>query len=202
MRVRRVLTLVIQSLGCLLYKLCSKSEEHMGLTLKEEFMITIRHGEATDIPRLTEIYNYYVTHTFVTFDPKPASIEDRQKWFNKYLKSGPYQIFVAEQDDIVLGCASSSQYREHIAFRETVEVGIYIANEARGKGIGTLLYNSLFEILKLEKIHLAVAGIALPNQASIALHKKFGFTEVGVFKEYAIKNNQYISSIWLQKLLN
>lgn len=165
-------------------------------------MITIRHAEVADIPRLTEIYNYYVMHSFVTFDQKPASVEDRQRWFNKYLKSGPYQALVAEQDDMVLGCASSSQYREHVAFRETVEVGIYIANEARGKGIGTLLYGRLFEILRLEKLHLAVAGIALPNPASIALHKKFGFTEVGIFKEYAIKNDKYISSIWLQKLLN
>jgi phosphinothricin acetyltransferase len=170
--------------------------------MKEELMVTIRHAEATDIPRLTELYNYDVTNTFVTFDPEPVSIENRQEWFSKYSKNGPHQVLVAEQGSIVLGCASSSRYREHIAFRETIEVGIYVANETRGQGIGTLLYSRLFEILKSERVHLAVAGIALPNPASIALHKKFGFTEVGIFKEYAIKKDQYISSIWLQKLLN
>jgi phosphinothricin acetyltransferase len=60
-------------------------------------------------------------------------------------------------------------------------------------------YKELFSLLKSEPLHLAVAGIALPNEASIALHKKFGFEEVGVFKEYAIKNGKYISSIWMQK---
>jgi phosphinothricin acetyltransferase len=56
--------------------------------------------------------------------------------------------------------------------------------------------------LKNEALHLAIAGIALPNDASVALHKKFGFEEVGVFKEYAVKNGQYISSIWMQKRLS
>jgi L-amino acid N-acyltransferase YncA len=76
-----------------------------------------------------------------------------------------------------------------------------LAPEVRTKGVGTLLYQELFSLLKNEPLHLAVAGIALPNDASIALHKKFGFEEVGVFKEYAIKNCKYISSIWMQKRL-
>ncbi len=61
------------------------------------------------------------------------------------------------------------------------------------------MYEALFKKLETENLHLAVVGIALPNEASIALHKKFGFEEVGIFKEYAIKRGQYISSVWMQK---
>ena len=71
-----------------------------------------------------------------------------------------------------------------------------------GKGIGSQLYHSLFKILAEEDIHLAVVGIALPNDSSIALHQKFGFKQVGVFDEYAYVAGKYYSSIWLQKRLN
>ena len=78
----------------------------------------------------------------------------------------------------------------------------WLAPEQRTKGLGSLLYEALFTKLKSEPLHLAVAGIALPNDASVALHKKFGFTEVGVFQEYAMKHGQRISSVWMQKRLD
>jgi len=63
-----------------------------------------------------------------------------------------------------------------------------------------LLYRELFDRLAHERVHVALAGIALPNDASVALHEKFGFAEVGIFREYAVKNGQYVSSIWMQRL--
>jgi phosphinothricin acetyltransferase len=68
--------------------------------------------------------------------------------------------------------------------------------------VGKLLYAALFAQLKEEKIHLVVAGVALPNPASVALHKAFGFSQVGVLSEYALKNSNYISSVWFQKLVS
>lgn len=93
-------------------------------------------------------------------------------------------------------------YRDHPAFIETIETSIYLSPVATGKGLGTLLYEQLFTILKNEKVHLAVVGIALPNEASIRLHRKVGFEEVGVFREYAKVNGKYFSSIWMQKRLD
>ena len=103
--------------------------------------------------------------------------------------------------DQVLGYACSQRYRNLEAFRETVEVSIALDVSSRGQGVGTALYHALFDSLAVEpSVHVALAGIALPNDASVALHRKFGFTEVGTFREYAIKNGQYISSIWMQRV--
>ena len=112
---------------------------------------------------------------------------------------GPYRLLVAQRGNRVLGYACSARYRDHEAFRETVEVSIALDASSQGQGIGTSLYRELFDRLAHEPVHIALAGIALPNDASIALHQKFGFTEVGTFREYAVKNGQYISSIWMQR---
>ncbi len=158
-------------------------------------MINIRNAEERDLDRLTQINNHYILNTNATFDVEPQTIEHRKTWFKKYHAHGPHQLLVAEDVNLVIGCAYSSRYRDHFAFDQTVETSIYLAHDYMAKGIGSLLYKALFEKLKAEDLHLAVVGIALPNDSSIALHKKFGFEEVGVFKEYASKHGQYISSI-------
>jgi phosphinothricin acetyltransferase len=83
-----------------------------------------------------------------------------------------------------------------------VETSIYLHPEQRRGGVGTALYTALFKILQQQPIHLAVAGIALPNPGSIALHRKFGFETVGTFKEYACKRGVWISSTWFQRAMN
>ena len=165
-------------------------------------MIEIRNPLPTDLPALVAIDNYYIQNSYCTFDTDPRTVEERTKWFNSYKTTGPYRLLVATENGKVVGCCSSNKYRDHKAFEKTIEVSIYLAPECRSKGVGSLLYQKLFSDLKDEPLHLAVAGIALPNEASVSLHKKFGFTEVGVFNEYAVKNGAYINSMWLQKKLN
>jgi phosphinothricin acetyltransferase len=133
-------------------------------------------------------------------DTRPVSVAERRDWFGQFSARGPYRLLVARRGDQVLGYACSQRYRDHEAFRETVEVSIALDVSSRGQGVGTALYRALFDSLALEpSVHVALAGIALPNDASVALHRKFGFTEVGTFHEYAIKNGQYISSVWMQR---
>jgi phosphinothricin acetyltransferase len=160
--------------------------------------IVIRNGRETDLPRLVEIYNYYVLNGHVTFDTELATVESRRPWFEAF-STGPHQILVAEGSQGLLGCATSSPYRTHAAFDQTVETGIYLNPSARGKGVGTQLYAALLGVLESQPVHLAVAGVALPNDASVALHRKLGFEEVGVFCEYAIKRDVRISSMWFQR---
>lgn len=164
-------------------------------------MITIRNSTISDIEQLALIDKFYIENSNITFDVQLKTPEQRDQWFAKFKNTGPYRLFVASEDGKVLGYCSSNRYREHSAFERTIETSIYLAPDCRSKGIGTLLYKKLFEELAEEPLHLAVSGIALPNDASIRLHKKFGFTEVGIFSEYAIKNGNFISSIWLQKRL-
>jgi phosphinothricin acetyltransferase len=160
----------------------------------------IRKAEVCDLPQLVEIFNYYVLNGHVSFGTERHTEESRKRWFEGY-GHGRYHLLVAEDADGILGCAYSSRYRPTPPFDFTVETSIYLHPENRRNGTGSKLYSALFEILITQPIHLAVAGIAQPNPASIALHKKFGFEEVGTFKEYARKHDVWISSTWFQKLM-
>ena len=158
----------------------------------------VRLATRGDLPELVSIYNYYVTNSHATFDTEPVSVESRIGWFERFCEVGPHRLLVAVEGNRVLGCASSAPYREHPAFARTVEVGIYLHPDLRSRGIGSALYRPLLDNLRSQSTHVALAGIALPNDASAALHRKFGFTEVGVFENYAVKNGTYISSVWMQ----
>lgn len=164
-------------------------------------MPIVRPAHRDDLARLVAIYNHYVGHSVATFDTVPTSVEDRAGWFETFSDTGPHRLMVAAEGARILGCASSGPYRAHAAFAQTVEVSVYIDSEVRATGVGSALYGALFEQLGTQDLHLAVAGIALPNDASVALHRKFGFTEVGVFEEYAAKNGAYVSSLWMQRRL-
>jgi phosphinothricin acetyltransferase len=164
-------------------------------------MPLVRPARRDDLPHLVAIYNYYIENSIATFDTLPVTVEDRAGWFETFSDVGPYRLLVACDRDRVLGCASSSPYRMHPAFHKTVEFGVYVDPQARTAGIGSALYRELLDHLDTEDLHLAVAGIALPNDASVALHRRFGFTDVGVFEEYAMKNGAYISSLWMQRRL-
>lgn len=161
--------------------------------------IEVRPGTEDDLPQIVQILNYTAANSVANFDTRPVSVAERRDWFGQFSAAGPYRLLVAQRGDRVAGYACSHRYRDHEAFRETVEVSIALDASSRGQGAGTSLYSELFDCLAHEPVHAALAGIALPNDASVALHRKFGFTEVGIFREYAVKNGQYISSIWMQR---
>ncbi len=158
-------------------------------------------GPATkaDLPGIVAILNHIDATSHATFNTHPATVDERLPWFQQFAVSGPHRLLVARHAGSVLGYTCTAPYRSHEAFRETVETSIALAADARGQGLGTLLYRTLFDALAGEPIHTMVAGIALPNDASVALHRRFGFTDVGTFHEYALKNGHYISSLWMQR---
>jgi phosphinothricin acetyltransferase len=162
--------------------------------------VEIRYATEDDLPQIVEILNYTAANSIANFDTRPVSAGERRDWFTQFSHTGPYRLLVAQRSNRVVGYACSGRYRDHEAFQETVEVSIALDARSRGQGAGTALYRELFDCLADEPVHVALAGIALPNDASVALHRNFGFTEVGIFREYAVKNGQYISSIWMQRL--
>lgn len=151
------------------------------------------------MPAIVDILNYTIINSNATLAAQPVSVTERRGWFERLSATGPYRLLVARRGSEVLGYAASQPYREHEGFRETVEVSIALGVASRGQGVGTALYRALLGYLADEPVHVALAGIVLPNDASVALHRKLGFTEVGVFHEYAIKNGQYLSSIWMER---
>jgi phosphinothricin acetyltransferase len=162
--------------------------------------VEIAPATGADLPAMVEIFNDSAADSIANFATRPASVAERRGWFEQFSATGPHRLLVARRGDQVLGYASSQRYRDHEAFRETVEVSIALHVSCRRQGVGTLLYRALFDCLADEPVHVILAGIALPNDASVALHRKFGFTDVGTFREYAVKNGQYISSLWMQRL--
>ena len=163
--------------------------------------ILIRPAERCDLPALVDIFNHYVVHGHVTFDTALNTVQSRQSWFESY-GNGCHQLLVALAAERVLGCTYSSRYQPRPAFDATVETSIYLHPQHCGSGTCSALYTALFVRLEQQPVHVAVAAVALPNEASLALHRKMGFREVGTFEEYARKNDTWISSTWLQRRLS
>jgi phosphinothricin acetyltransferase len=130
---------------------------------------------------------------------EPVTVDERREWLGRFSLTGPYRLLVARRGSQVLGYAASQPYREHEGLRETVEVSIALGITSRGQGVGTALYRAPLGCLAGATVHVALAGIVLPNDASVAFHRKLGFTEVGTFHEYAVKNGQYLSSVWMER---
>ncbi len=161
----------------------------------------IRSAREDDLPRLTEIYNHYIRQTAITFEIEPYTIEGRRPWLSQFAATGRYRILVAEADGKALGWANSRRFHERAAYDPTVETSIYLDPDHRGQRIGTKLYAALFDLLRGEDVHRAVGGITLPNDASVALHRKLGFTPIGVMQEVGRKFGRFWDVGWFQREL-
>jgi len=151
----------------------------------------LRSAVRGDLDALTEIYNHYVATSIATFDLAPQRPEERLAWFDLH-SGGRYRLWVASAvGGPVVGFACSSPYRPRLAYQTTVEVSIYLGPGVVGGGLGSRLYRALFDSIQDEDLHRAVAVIALPNPASVALHTRFGFQEVGRLREVGRKFDRY-----------
>lgn len=164
--------------------------------------VEIRPARAADLPDLTELYNHYVLDGAVTFDVEPYTVETRQPWFDAFAPGTPHQLFVADQGGRCVGFVGSMRFRPKAAYGTTVETTIYLAPDATGQGLGRRLYTVLFDALKGQPLHRALAGITLPNPASVALHEAFGFERVALFSEVGHKHDRYWDVAWFEKPLD
>ena len=166
--------------------------------------VKVRPGTEADLEALTDIYNRYIRTTPVTFDTEPFTPDQRRPWLLAHPEDGPYRLLVAEEVSAgrVLGYATSSPFRPKAAYSTSVEVTVYCAPDVGGRGIGTLLYRALFEALEGEDVHRAYAGVALPNEASVRLHTRFGFVPIGTYHEVGRKFGRYYDVAWYEKALD
>jgi phosphinothricin acetyltransferase len=165
--------------------------------------VTIRPVTRDDLPRMNEIYNHYIINTPITFETEPVTVgtESRLKWFTEHTAGKRYRMFVAEDAGTIAGYACTGPFRERAAYITSVEATIYLAHDVKRRGIGTALYRVLFDAVKNEDINRLVAGITLPNEASVAIHRKFGFEPVGVFSENGRKFDKYWDVAWMERPL-
>jgi phosphinothricin acetyltransferase len=163
---------------------------------------TVRPASMEDLRSLTEIQNYYILHTHITFDLRPFSPEQRVGWFHDHSDGKRYRLLVAcDSQGGILGYACTGRYRPKEAYDTTVESSIACRPEAAGQGVGTLLYGALFDAIADQDIHRIVAGIAQPNLASHALHRRFGFESIGVFSQMGRKFGKYWDVMWMERPL-
>ncbi|WP_396642940.1 GNAT family N-acetyltransferase [Microbacterium sp.] len=167
------------------------------------FSYEIRPVSAADIPDIREIYNYYVTNSVVTFDEKRWTL---RQWRDKFdhLAKLELPFLVAESPSgQILGYALVQPWAGKSAFRYTVENSIYLGHAAAGKGLGRALLEALIEACEEKGIREIVAVISDKGaDASIALHEKLGFTEVGRMGRVGFKFGRWLGTVYLQKSLS
>lgn len=162
---------------------------------------TVRIREATpaDAPSLLAIYRPFVETTAVSFETAVPSEEEFAARIAKALSG--WQWLTAETEGRCVGYAYASSHRERSAYRWSVEVSAYVHPDLRGRGVGRALYVQLFEDLVRKGFCNAYAGIALPNDASIALHRSLGFEPIGIFKSVGRKFGRWHDVAWYHRVL-
>jgi phosphinothricin acetyltransferase len=162
--------------------------------------VTIRNIIEADAKAVAEIYNHYITQTIITFEEEAISFSEIHQRIQE-VQSSSLPWLVAEHAGEIVGYAYASKWRGRYAYRFSTEVTVYVASDRIGHGIGSKLYNQLLPELRYNDIHAVLAGIALPNEASVLFHEKFGFTEVAHFREVGFKFNRWIDVGYWQRIL-
>lgn len=160
--------------------------------------MNIRSVKLEDATQISEIYNFYITNTHQTFETEPLSAAEMTARIEEYSRDHPY--VVAEEDGVVFGYAYASQFKLRRAYEFSAEVSIYVRNDTKQRGIGSQLYGRLFEHLRESDVHTIVAGISLPNDASIRFHEKHGFEKIAHFREIGYKLGRWVDVGFWQKL--
>jgi L-amino acid N-acyltransferase YncA len=170
------------------------------VTFRHPESATVRAANAADAAGVAAIYNHYVGQTVVTFEEEavPAA-EIARRMQDAAAASLPW--LTAEASGSIVGYAYAANWRVRHAYRFSVEVTAYIAPDHARRGIGSSLYTVLIAALRARGIHAAIGGIALPNDASIALHEKFGFRKVAHFEQVGFKFKHWIDVGYWQLIL-
>jgi phosphinothricin acetyltransferase len=156
----------------------------------------IRAAHADDFDAIAAITNHYITTTAIHFAYEPVTADGlRHSWH-----AHPHHPFLVDDPgDGVIAYAKAGPWRERAAYHWTAEVGIYVAHDACNRRIGTALYAALLDELAAAGFRSAVAGITMPNPASVALHERLGFERVGTFRDAGFKHGSWHDVAFFQK---
>lgn len=176
----------------------TKAAQQGGCLLKA----VLRVATVADAAAVNETYGYYIAHSLANFGETNITVEERAREMDTLLETYPF--FVAEDETgRFLGFACAEPYRSKSGYRFTAELTIYLHPDApKGAGIGTLLYDKLLSCLKAQGFRVAIGVIHAQNLASIALHRYFGFEQVGYLRHYCYKQHQWVDAVLMDKVLN
>jgi len=160
---------------------------------------TIRPALPSDASQICAIYNPYIAHSHITFEEEPVGADTMAERIEAILPVLPWLVW--EQRQEIGGYAYASRWKERASYRHSVESTIYLRRDAMGRGVGTQLYTALLEALRGRGLHAVIGGIALPNEASVALHEKLGFVKSALFHQVGRKFDRWIDVGYWQRLL-
>ena len=162
--------------------------------------ITIRDATPHDAGTIAAIYNHFVRETIVTFEEVEIDAgEIARRMESVWAASLPW--LVAEEGGEVVGYTCATTWKERVGYRFSVEITVYLAAAAVGKGLGLRLYRALFPRLEERGVHAVIGGIALPNDASVALHARMGMKQVAHFEQTGFKFGRWIDVVYWERLL-
>jgi len=159
----------------------------------------IRFAKETDASGMLEIYAPIVSDTATSFEMEPQSVEEFAQRIKQTIEKTPW--LVCEIDGQVCGYAYATTFRARAAYQYSAEVSAYVHPDHHRKGIGLALYRTLFKFLEAQGYHTALAGITLPNQASVKLHESLGFAPVGVYHNVGYKFSKWHDVGWWERKL-
>lgn len=159
----------------------------------------IRSANINDAADIAEIYNHNILYSTSTFEEEIVTQEEMQSRIEITQETHPWLVYIDEEK--VQGYAYAKQLKDRSAYKFSVEISVYVHHEHGGKGIAFSLYQELMSKLKKQGIHAVIAGITLPNEASIRLHEKLGMEKIAHYKEVGFKFDQWLDVGYWEMIL-
>ena len=162
--------------------------------------VLIRLARESDAAAIAAIYRRYVEGSRISFEEAAPDVGEMARRIGGE-RPGYHPWYVAEEGNLILGYAASTPFRTRPSYRWTVETGIYLAEDAMGRGIGRALLSTLLATLERQGYVAAIGAIALPNDASVALHEKLGFIYAGTYRGVGFKLGEWLDvGLWEKEL--
>lgn len=159
-------------------------------------MLIRQANSEIDAEAIAAIYAPFVNDTVISFEDVAPTAAEMAARIERLTRTHAW--LVAEDGGEILGYAYGCPHRERAAYRWATEVSVYVDPRHQRRGAGRALYEALFGLLAEQGYRIALAGIALPNDASVALHEACGFEPVGVYRRIGFKLGAWWDVGWWQ----
>jgi len=161
--------------------------------------LEIRQATLEDVPSILDIYNEAIANTVATFDTVPRTLAQQEDWFAQH--GDAYPVMVAEIGGVIAGWSALNRYSDRLAYARTSELSMYIREDYRGRGIGRRLLEVMLREGKQAGLHTVLSRIEESNEASLHLHRAYGFETVGTMREVGVKFGRLLNVVLMQKML-
>jgi len=162
--------------------------------------VNIRTATPADVPAITRIYNQGIRDRLATLETEERTPQERLAWLEARDERHP--VLVAEREGTVAGWGSLNVFNPRPAYRHVADFSIYVSREARGAGIGQALLGALIECARELGYHKLVLAAFPQNEVGMRLYTRFGFREVGVYREQGLLDGRWVDVVIMERLLD